>query len=784
MARRPASVLIAMLGVAMLALPAVLLATQQPAAAAAGAGQQPSQSLASITISAMTPQWAAPTSTITVSGTVRNSSGQQDSRVTVQLLGSSTPVTSVAQLELNASQAYSPATTTLPGAVWESSGPLAPGAAADWSIRVPASALGMTAFGVYPLAAQAESVYGSPLATTTTYLPYEPARRGPYASTRPSPAQTAWLWPLIDEPLLNQPWQYNCSGSQASALAQSLSNGRLSELVGAGALTQTTESLAAAAARSRAAAHTGVEPPQSLADYDGVTWVVDPALLANVQALTACGAVQPQWAKAASAWLAELKTVTAGRPLTVTPYGDPNVVALLAVGHGADLSRSFEFGQSLAGQILHRNVSPTVSSGAQSSGTQSSGTQGTLTQAAGIAWPAGGVPGYGTLESLANVDGVGTLVLSSAAFPGVQSSVLKTLDGGGSYMTAMLASQSLTQLLASSGATAGPAFATAQQFLAETALLAQRVPTQPIVVAPPQRWDPSAGLAADLLADTATAPWLSPVSLTSLASAKGIQTVPTQDWPTGRIGPTPISGGYELHELRVLDRGITQLESIRASPDNDLYLAISAVESSAWLGTSADVAQAMLATMTQRITYQQQAVQIIAEKRITLGGLKGSVPVSIDNKLGYAVKVQLQLQYSQASGTRITPVAHGLITVPPHTAQTVRLRVQAAQVGSTTVTLLLASPDGQLLSSSQRVTIQTTRVGVLGIIICAAALGVFLLASAARAMRRGRPVTGPEQPGDGQPSDDHDGEGGAERLEPDTVNAARSELGAAGEPGP
>jgi hypothetical protein len=779
MARRPASILTAMLGVVMLALPAVLLATQQPASAAAGAGQQPSQSLASITISAMTPQWATPTSTITVSGTVRNTSGQQDSRVTVQLLGSSTPVTSVAQLELNASQPYSPATTPLPGAVWQSSGELAPGATADWSIRVPASTLGMTAFGVYPLAAQAESVYGSALATTTTYLPYEPARRGPYASTRPAPAQTAWLWPLIDQPLLNQPWQDNCSGAQASALAQSLGNGRLSELVGAGALTQTTESLATAAARSRAAAHTGVEPPQSLADYDGVTWVVDPALLANVQALTTCGAVQPQWAKAASAWLAELKTVTAGRPLTVTPYGDPNVVALLAVGHGADLRRSFQFGQSLAGQILHRDVSPTVSSG-----TQSSGTQGTLTQAAGIAWPAGGVPGYGTLESLANVDGVGTLVLSSAAFPGAQSSVLKTLDGGGSYMTAMLASQSLTQLLASSGATAGPAFATAQQFLAETALLAQRVPSQPIVVAPPQRWDPSAGLAADLLADTATAPWLSPVSLTSLASAKGIQTVPTQDWPTGSIGPTPISGRYELHELRVLDRGITQLQNIRATPDNDLYLAISAVESSAWRGTSAEVAQAMLATMSQRITHQQQLVQIIAEKRITLGGLKGSVPVSIDNRLGYAVKVQLQLQYSQASGTRITPVAHGLITVPPHTAQTVRLRVQASKVGSTTVTLLLASPDGQLLSSSQRVTIQTTRVGVLGIIICAAALGVFLIASGARAMRRGRPVTGTDQPGDGQPSDDHGGEGGAERVEPDTVKAAHSELGAAGEPGP
>jgi Family of unknown function (DUF6049) len=780
MARRPASVLTATLAVAMLALPAVLLGGLQPAAAADGAAQQPSQSLASITISAMTPQWATPSSTITVSGTVRNTSSQQAS-VTVQLLGSSTPVTSVAQLELNASQAYSPATNTLPGAVWQSSGQLAPGAAANWSIRVPASALGMTAFGVYPLAAQAESVYGSALATTTTYLPYEPGRKGPYARTRPSPAQTAWLWPLIDEPLLNEPWQNNC-GPQASALAQSLGNGRLSELVGAGALTQTTESLAAAAGRSRAAAHTGPTPPQSLADYDGVTWIVDPALLANVQALTTCGAMQPRWAKAASAWLAELRTVTAGRPLAVTPYGDPNVVALTASGHGVDVRRSFEFGEDLAGQILHRDVSPstsigtqpsgTPSSGTQPGGTPSSGTQGTLTQAAGIAWPAGGVPGYGTLESLANVDGVNTLVLSSAAFPGVQSSVLKTLDGGGSYMTAMLASQSLTQLLGSPGATAGAAFATAQQFLAETALLAQRAPAQPIVVAPPQRWDPSAGLAADLLADTATAPWLSPVSLTSLESANGIPSVPTQDWPTGSLGPSPVSGRYQLHEVRVLGRGITQLESIRARPNNDLYLAISAVESSAWLGTSNNVVQAMLATMSQRIAFQQQAVQIIAEKRITLGGLKGSVPVSIDNRLGYAVKVQLQLQYSQASGTKITPVDHGLITVPPHTAQTVRLRVQAAKVGSTTVTLLLASPDGQLLSSSQRVTIQTTRVGVLGIIICAAALGVFLIASAARALRRGRPVTGTDQPGDSQPSDDHDGEGGAERVEPDTVKGS------------
>jgi hypothetical protein len=771
MARRAASALAAMVAIAALAVPAALLAGQQPAAAAVGASQEASQSLAAIAISGLTPQqWAAPGSVITVSGNVRNTSGQQ-TRMTVQLLGSGTPISSVAQLQQDVGSSYSPATTVLQGAVWQSSGQLAPGATADWSIQITARAVGMTNFGVYPLAAQAQNGYGTALATAATYLPYEPARKGQYGHTRPVPAQIGWLWPLIDQPLLNEPWQNDCTGPQASALAQDLSNGRLSNLVQAGAVAQTTES--ATAARARGASPNRAEPSLSLAGYDSVTWVVDPALLANARALATCGTTEPRWAKAASAWLTELTAVTAGQPLTVTPYGDPNVAALISVGHGTDVRRSFELGQALAGQILHRDVSPSTSAGTASS----------LTQAAGIAWPATGVPGYGALENLANVDGVSTLVLSSRAFPGAPSTVVKTLDGGGSYMTALLASQSLTQLLGSAAASSGPAFATAQQFLAETALLAQQTPAQPIVVAPPQRWDPSAGLAADLLAATATAPWLSPVSLTSLTSAAGIKTVPTQDWPVGSTGPTPINGLFELHQLHVLDRDITQLESIRARPAQDLYLAVSTVESSAWQGTSRAVARDMLATLASRIDFEQQAVKIIAEKRITLGGLKGSVPVSIDNALGYAVKVRLLLEYSQRNGTRIT-ATQGLITVPARTAQTVKLRVQATAVGSTTVTILLASPNGQLLSSSQRMTIQATEVGTLGMIIFAAALGVFLVASAARAVRRGRPATTSEQHGDGAPGDDHDGEGGGDRVAADTVVAEHSELGAAGKRGP
>ena len=119
--------------------------------------------------------------------------------------------------------------------------------------------------------------------------------------------------------------------------------------------------------------------------------------------------------------------------------------------------------------------------------------------------------------------------------------------------------------------------------------------------------------------------------------------------------------------------------------------------------------------------------------------------------------------------------------------QTVRLRVQATEVGSTTVTMRLASQDGQPLASAaaRRMTIQATQVGVLGMIIFAAALGVFLIASAARAVRRGRPPTGTDQAGSDEPGDDHDDERGADHAEPDTVMAERTQLGAAsGTPGP
>jgi hypothetical protein len=773
MARRAPRAVAVALALAMVTVPTALIASAAPAAAAT---VQASQASAAVTITGLSPQWAGPGTTVTVTGIVTNTSSTER-RLVVQLLDSSDPVSSVTELEHSAAGLYALANVPLPSATWES-GLLSQGASARWSIQLPTSA--MTSFGVYPVAAQVEDVFDQPLNWTESFLPYVPAKKGPYGSTVPAAQKVAWVWPLIDQPLLGEPWQDACSGAPAAALAKSLgSGGRLGQLLGAAAApagSAVTSAVQEQAVKSDSS-HAAKSPvargqqPQSLASDDGLTWAIDPALLANVSALAGCGASQPQWARSASAWLAKLKAAVAGQPVFATAYGDPDMAALIGADHAADVQRSFTYGRLVAHQVLGLDLSPAPAGAAQTA----------QAQAAGLAWAADAQVNYGTLETLAAPgDDVGTVLLSSSAFPAAQSSVLRTPNGSGGYLNVLLASDSLTSVLSAASNTPGSEFAAVQNFLAETALMAQQDPAAPIIVAPPQRWQLPADLADSLLRTTASAPWLSPASLTSLTSAKSI---PTVQWPTAVSQPTV--NQTELGPLNQLDRDVNQLQQLRAQRDPGLYLAVSTVESSAYEGRSKAAALSMIATLTSSIGQQQQKVRIVAANRITLGGLRGSVPVSVDNKLGYAVRIGLQLSYDAIDGARVTAVAPGVFTVPRYTAETVKLRFSASQTGSTTISMTLADGDGQRLPSQPvRMTVQTTQVGLLGIIIFAAALGVFLLASAARAIRRGRPQPATDASDGPAPSEEEQSGHITEEAPPDTVEREHSELRTAGTPRP
>ena len=764
--RRPVRSLALIGAVFAISIPVALVATQSAIAAPsadATARAAAQQAGVVLTITDITPRQAVPGSTITVTGTVRNASQQPLSDLAVQLLSSATPVSSVTQIEAGASEPDLLADRTVPGASWQAAGQIKPGAAVGWSIHVKAKAIGMTSFGAYPLVAQAESteaqsaVTDLPLAAATTYLPYTPAKKGPYGSSIPERTKISWVWPLMDKPL-TAAGQSACHGSlaQAQALAASLgSSGRLGRLV------------AAAANGSRAA----------------ITWAIDPALLADATALTACRSSQPKWAAAASSWLSKLRQLSSAQPVFVGPYGDPNVAALIGAGHIGDVAKAFQDGRSIGDNVLKRPLG--ADTGASRPTAQD--------QTASIAWPADGIPGNSTgydaglevLEILAS-DGVQTLLLPSSYLPTEDATVLRTPVNGG-YMKLLLANESLTRLLGAGGRTSDSPFATAQEFLAATAVLAKQYPGQPIVVAPPQRWAPAPDLAAGLLAVTSSASWLSPASLTSLTSGKNIRVLRDLPSERGHRGLQPT----QARVLRRVDGALAKLELLRARPDASDYLPMLAAESSAWQGTP-KVALGALRALEQRIRRQlSQGVQIESEQRFTLGGLKGSVPVSVDNTLNYAVSVRFIVNYSQSSGITITVSPggvvsrNGLVTIAPHNVVTVRLRVQATHVGATTVTLSLANRNGDVLlgSPAQQMTIQATQVGVLGVIIFAVALGIFLIATAARAARRGRLAPAAEQATDPGLAADHADDRPAAPPEPDTVMAERTELGAAGAPG-
>ena len=101
----------------------------------------------------------------------------------------------------------------------------------------------------------------------------------------------------------------------------------------------------------------------------------------------------------------------------------------------------------------------------------------------------------------------------------------------------------------------------------------------------------------------------------------------------------------------------------------------------------------------------------------------------------------------EAGGGFAVLTAPGVIELPADNITTKKIKVQASAVGSTTVTMRLAAPDGRALPGSPvSTTVQATHFGTLALILLAAALGVFMVASATRAIRRGRTPPGPADP--------------------------------------
>jgi hypothetical protein len=697
-------------GSALAAAPAASAAAQQGQRVQSARTERSVSGGVTVSIDSVSPQSASAKSTITVTGTITNNTGAPLTGAQVQLLTSQQWFTSRSQMDsFSGGQFLSPLYAVMgTKGEWRAPGTFHSGTTMSWTASFPAGQQGYTPYEVYPVEAVAV-LGGSPQSGgARTFLPYWPAS----GSGAPKKLDIAWIWPLIDEPQQTACEHDLATNKLASSLA---AGGRLNGLLAAGLDNANSTSL---------------------------TWAVDPALLSDANVMNqrykvggnpeCTGTTGMPASHAAVTWLNSLRTRTAGQPMFLTPYADPDVSALTHAGLHDDLSKSYALGDYEAQQILSNR---------------------TLGQGTRIAWPAGGEADASVLTSLAHHDQVGTAVLSSDEMPALPSAsgayppdnaVASVTTGTATTMGVLLADSDISTELnsASAASPAATQFSVEQDFLAQTAMIVAEAPNaqRSVVIAPPRRWDPSESEAAALLQLTSHAPWLQPTSLATLASQadQHADKTPRQQPPGSKVAPQELSKGY-IGAVKAMQATAGVYSSLLYQPSQEavrtLQGAIAATESSAWRGKASRGGRQALSTLSRYLTHRVQQVQIVSGNKVVLAGASGTTPVSVSNGLDDAIQVKVVALLPAGSKLSIGNF-DSLIIIGPQETKTVGMPVNSAALGSTLVKLQLVTENGTAFGPPQSLNIESTRFGRALLIVIGAALGVLLLASLARWTRR------------------------------------------------
>jgi hypothetical protein len=697
---------------AVFAIPAAIIAAGLASAvpAQASPAEQASSGRLSVAIEAMNPAYAVPGATVTLSGTVTNGTRQTQAGLDVRLYTSASRFTTRDGLDAYVSRGV--ISDLIPaGDPFPIPASVAPGATASWTASFRTSTQGIGSFGVYAVTAQLQDPSGGVISSEQTLLPFWPGAR---SAGLERPLAISWLWPLID-----QPHQKVCTATLTSndltgALGQ---GGRLSALLEAGA------------------AHPNARP----------TWFIDPALLSDAATMTSrylvggqptcTGADRKPASAAAASWLAGLRRVTAGQQAVLIPYANVDMTALVHHGLTRDLATAYRTGEAVATSVLHKSIRHD------------------------IAWPPGGTADLSVLTNLAAHQHVGTVVLNSDEMPPVvdAASVFQPDDAvaslrvAGLPMNALLSDNTLTGVLRASNTSSGTLpksteFAVRQRFLAETAMIAAEAPDseRTIVVAPPGTWSPSQALAGDLLGETETAPWLRPTPLASLSSAPDTQRATPRHPPkASQASPGELSRDY-LRQVRILGGRVGVYKSMLYKPaksyTRSLDEALLATESAAWRGSGRPQGTELVHGLSYYITAANKKVTIIPPGQVPMGGSSGLVPVSIQNGLHQAIQVRVVAAVVSTPGrTSQLTIGHyqNLVIIPPMQPATVRMPVSSAPQGSTQIQLVLTSANGTVLQFTHTsLTVLSTRYGRAILFLIGAAIGVLVLTSVYRGVRR------------------------------------------------
>jgi hypothetical protein len=680
------------LGTALVA--AVAMAAGLPLAAPASAAPA---APVTVTLQSLEPHDVGPDSTVRVTALLRNTSADSTGPVAIRLRRGTVVST---RGELQQVDTDTPATGVASGPPQDLAGGLAPGQSQLVRYATTVAQLGLSGssqLGVYPIALTVQSAAGTELGRLSTLLPYLPDG---IAGTK-----VTLLWPLLDRP-------HRLTGSAPGKpevftddlLARSVSSG--------GRLDRLLDAAVAVTGRVRL---TLVVDPETIEALDRMTAPAGYRVLTSAKTTTA-----GTGAAAAAAWLARLRSIAPKHLLVATPYADPDLVALERGGDAA----------------LGQFQTPDLDETARVLGVQPS---------TKVSWPPDGQLTDTALDGVV-AQGASAVVLDPTALPrGVHEQGGRTPSGVAplpalSGQALALVSDPVVERLLARGAVAtggGPRLAE-QRLLAELAMITAEAPndSRTIVLAPPRRWNPSAGYADALTADVSRIPWLT--EMDALEAAGGTE-------PVDR-GPLAYPTDARRHEItgpQVSSLGTVQAEvdDFRSALDNEDARevlgpygdAVRRSASSAWRGSAA-AGQAYVTALLRQIEGLRSGVTMSpsATGDYTLASSDSPLLITLDNRLGVPVRVRVKL--TTPAGFEVRDA--GVQQIPAGGKRTVKVLASVQRTGMFTVKGQATTPDGGALGNETTLSVRSTAYGGLALGITGLAFLVLVVAVVVRLVRR------------------------------------------------
>lgn len=684
-----------------------------------------------VSLDTLSPSAPAEGDTLTVSGTLTNKGKKTVTDAEVDLLVGPRLSGRTAVDDSAARTGYLPGTDPAPlGDPYTLKVPeLASGVSQDFTLAVPVDKLGLDEEGVYQLGVSltgqtSDARYDQVLGIQRTFLPWQPEDTG-------SKTKLTFLWPLIASAHVTAE-----TGSDEQQTPVFADDDLALELAPGGRLEQMV----------------------SLGSGLPVTWVIDPDLLASVDAMTKNYRVKTGDTTVAGTnqaiakqWLTSLQSAVKDATVVALPYADPDLASIAHRGKNVSgtlshLQTATEVAGTTVETILH--VKPSTD----------------------FAWPVDGAIDPSVVDVATSAGAHKVIARSDSLEESGGLSYTPTAArpvGGGT--TAVVADHRLSTAFQGDMAKAGSSTLAVQKFLAQTLALTEQAPDKErsILVAPQRT--PTAAQAqtmARALQALKDERWTQPLDLVAAAEEKPDARATTKV-PKASAYPKKLRGQelptQAFQDIRTTQDSLNSFQVILTQPDRVVTPfgnAVNRAVSTSWRGSPLEAQRYRDAVRTylQSLTSE---VQLITKSDVTLSGRSATIPVTVQNKLVQGID-HLVLRLTSSNATRLKlndggAVAEQPVRIAGGHSQSVKFDASANANGQAQVTARLFTQDGTPYGEEMSFTVKVSEVTPTVLLVIAGGLLLLVLAGIRMYTQRKRAAAGDTAENDGgepeQPSD-------------------------------